>query len=289
MEYQGICHKMHAGLTDLVTDQRALKANVEYQFILDRSTIDLPFVLGQDIELEWSGQIYCISCGSKTPKSYSQGHCFKCFKTKASCDMCIMKPETCHYHLGTCREEKFAQEVCFQPHIVYLANSSALKVGITRLGQMPTRWLDQGATQALPIMKVGSRRLSGQLETMFAEQVADKTDWRKLLKGEAPSLDLPQLRDQLLDDFAPHIEKIRDEFSLSLDFNENVEILETEQPREFIYPVAMYPEKIKSHNLDKTPKIRGKLQGIKGQYLMLDTGVINIRKYTGYQLTIRSE
>ena len=289
MEYQGICHKMHAGLTDLVTDQRALKANVEYQFILDRSTIDLPFVLGQDIELEWSGQIYCISCGSKTPKSYSQGHCFKCFKTKASCDMCIMKPETCHYHLGTCREEKFAQEVCFQPHIVYLANSSALKVGITRLGQMPTRWLDQGATQALPIMRVGSRRLSGQLETMFAEQVADKTDWRKLLKGEAPSLDLPQLRDQLLDDFAPHIEKIRDEFSLSLDFNENVEILETEQPREFIYPVAMYPEKIKSHNLDKTPKIRGKLQGIKGQYLMLDTGVINIRKYTGYQLTIRSE
>lgn len=289
MEYQGICHKMHAGLTDLVTDQRALKANVEYQFILDRSTIDLPFVLGQDIELEWSGQIYCISCGSKTPKSYSQGHCFKCFKTKASCDMCIMKPETCHYHLGTCREEQFAQEVCFQPHIVYLANSSALKVGITRLGQMPTRWLDQGATQALPIMKVGSRRLSGQLETMFAEQVADKTDWRKLLKGEAPSLDLPQLRDQLLDDFAPHIEQIRDEFSLSLDFNENVEILETEQPREFIYPVAMYPEKIKSHNLDKTPKIRGKLQGIKGQYLMLDTGVINIRKYTGYQLTIRSE
>ena len=289
MEYQGICHKMHAGLTDLVTDQRALKANVEYQFILDRSTIDLPFVLGQDIELEWSGQIYCISCGSKTPKSYSQGHCFKCFKTKASCDMCIMKPETCHYHLGTCREEQFAQEVCFQPHIVYLANSSALKVGITRLGQMPTRWLDQGATQALPIMKVGSRRLSGQLETMFAEQVADKTDWRKLLKGEAPSLDLPQLRDQLLDDFAPHIAQIRDEFSLSLDFNENVEILETEQPREFIYPVAKYPEKIKSHNLDKTPKIRGKLQGIKGQYLMLDTGVINIRKYTGYQLTIRSE
>ena len=289
MEYQGICHKMHAGLTDLVTDQRALKANVEYQFILDRSTIDLPFVLGQEIELEWSGQIYCISCGSKTPKSYSQGHCFKCFKTKASCDMCIMKPETCHYHLGTCREEKFAQEVCFQPHIVYLANSSALKVGITRLGQMPTRWLDQGATQALPIMRVGSRRLSGQLETMFAEQVADKTDWRKLLKGEAPSLDLTQLRDQLLDDFAPHIAQIRDEFSLSLDFNENVEILETEQPREFIYPVAEYPEKIKSHNLDKTPKIRGKLQGIKGQYLMLDTGVINIRKYTGYQLTIRSE
>ena len=290
MQYQGICHKMHAGLKDLsVTDQQTHKANVEYKFILDRTQIDLPFILGQEIELEWTGKIHCVSCGSKTPKSYSQGHCFKCFKTKASCDMCIMKPETCHYHLGTCREEQFAQEVCFQPHIVYLANSSALKVGITRLGQMPTRWLDQGATQALPIMQVGSRRLSGQLEIMFAEQVADKTDWRKLLKGEATPLDLTEIRDQLLDEFSPQIEMIRDEFSMSLDFSEGVEILEQELPREFIYPVAAYPEKIKSHNLDKTPKIRGKLKGIKGQYLLLDTGVINIRKYTGYEIAIRSE
>ena len=290
MELQGICHKMHADLKDLsVTDQQSHKANVEYKFVLDRSQIERPFQLGQEIELEATGSIYCVSCGSKPPKSYSQGHCFKCMKTKASCDMCIMKPETCHYHLGTCREESFAREVCFQPHIVYLANSSALKVGITRLGQMPTRWLDQGATQALPIMKVGSRRLSGQLEVMFGTQVADKTDWRKLLKGEAEPLNLIEARDELLNEFGSHIEMIRDEFSMSLDFNENVEILEHELPREFIYPVDIYPEKIKSHNLDKTPVIRGKLQGIKGQYLIMDTGVINIRKYTGYELKIRAE
>jgi hypothetical protein len=290
MEFQGICHKMHAGLqAPSVTDQQTIKANVEYKFILDRSEINLPFQLGQEIEIEWTGQIFCVSCGNKTSKSFSQGHCFKCFKTKASCDMCIMKPETCHYHLGTCREEQFAQDVCFQPHIVYLANSSALKVGITRISQMPTRWLDQGATQALPIMKVGSRRLSGQMEIMFGTQVADKTDWRKLLKGEAEPLNLIDVRDQLLEEFAPKIELIRDEFSMSLDFNENVEILEDEKPREFIYPVDQYPEKVKSHNLDKTPIIRGKLQGIKGQYLILDTGVINIRKYSGYELKIRHE
>ena len=290
MELQGICHKMHAGLKNLsVTDQHIQQANVEYKFILDRTEFDLPFSLGQEVEIEWTRKIYCVSCGNKTPKSYSQGHWFKCFKTKASCDMCIMKPETCHYHLGTCREESFAQEVCFQPHIVYLANSSALKVGITRLGQMPTRWLDQGATQALPIMKVGSRRLSGQLEVMFGEQVADKTDWRKLLKGEADPINLLEIRDQLLTEFEPQIEMIRDEFSMSLDFNEGVEILETELPREFIYPVEQYPEKVKSHNLDKTPIIRGVLQGIKGQYLILDTGVINIRKYSGYELKVRGE
>ena len=200
-----------------------------------------------------------------------------------------MKPETCHYHLGTCREDSFAHEVCFQPHIVYLANSSALKVGITRLGQMPTRWLDQGATQALPIMKVGSRRLSGQLEIMFGSQVADKTDWRKLLKGEAAPLNLIEVREQLIEEFAPKIQTIRDEFSQNLEFNETVELLDQEPPREFVYPVEQYPEKIKSHNLDKTPIIRGKLQGIKGQYLILDTGVINIRKYTGYELKIRAE
>ena len=289
MELQGICHKMRAGLTDLsVTDQQAHKANVEYKFILDRSEINLPFRLGEEIEIEATGNIHCVSCGVKTPKSYSQGHCFKCFKTKAACDMCIMKPETCHYHLGTCREDSFAHEVCFQPHIVYLANSSALKVGITRLGQMPTRWLDQGATQALPIMQVGSRRLSGQLEIMFGSQVADKTDWRKLLKGEAEPLNLIEIRERLIEEFAPKIQSIRDEFSQNLEFNETIEPLENELPREFVYPVDQYPEKIKSHNLDKTPIIRGKLHGIKGQYLILDTGVINIRKYTGYEIKIRT-
>ncbi|EPF73361.1 DUF2797 domain-containing protein [Acinetobacter rudis] len=290
MERQGICHKMHAALLENnVTDSSLHQANVEYKFNLDRTVVDLPFQLGQEIEIEWTGKIYCVSCGNATPKSYSQGHCFKCFKTKASCDLCIMKPETCHYHLGTCREDSFAHEVCFQPHIVYLANSSALKVGITRLGQMPTRWLDQGATQALPIMKVGSRRLSGQLETMFANEVADKTDWRKLLKGQAEPLNLIEIRDQLVERFSPKIQTIREEFSQNLEFNEGVELLENEQQRQFIYPVESYPEKIKSHNLDKTPVIRGVLQGIKGQYLLLDTGVINIRKYTGYELIIRAE
>ena len=289
MELQGICHKMHAGLRDLnVTDQQTCKANVEYKFILDRAEVDLPFNLGQDIEIEWTGNIYCVSCGAKTKKSFSQGHCFRCFKTKAACDMCVLKPESCHYHLGTCREDTFAQEVCFQPHIVYLANSSGLKVGITRLNHMPGRWLDQGATQALPILKVGSRRLSGHLEVMFGSQVADKTDWRKLLKGEAEPVNLVEKREQLIAEFAPKIAQIRDEFSQNLQFNENVELLDQEMSREFIYPVEQYPEKIKSHNLDKTQKIHGVLQGIKGQYLLLDTGVINIRKYTGYELILRA-
>ncbi len=123
---------------------------------------------------------------------------------------------------------------------------------------------------------------------MFGSQISDKTDWRKLLKGEAEPVNLIEKRDQLIEEFAPKIAQIQDEFSQNLHFNESVELLDQELPCEFIYPVEQYPEKIKSHNLDKTLKIRGVLQGIKGQYLILDTGVINIRKYTGYELILRA-
>lgn len=283
MELQGICHKMHADLVDQrITNQNTEQAQVEYSLVLDQSKVEFPFALGEKIQIEWTGTIHCISCGCKTPKSYAQGHCFKCFKTKASCDLCIMKPETCHHHLGTCREEAFAQRVCFQPHIVYLANSSALKVGITRISQMPTRWLDQGASQALPIMQVASRRLSGQVEVMLGEVVADKTNWRALLKGTAEPLNLIQIRDELLTQFSSQILQLREEL------NQSIQILETEKMKAFIYPILEYPTKIKSHNLDKTPLIEGTLQGIKGQYLILDTGVINLRKYTGYHIKIRA-
>lgn len=288
MELQGICHKMHADLVNQrISEHHTEMADVEYTFILDQSKVEFPFSLGETLQIEWTGNVQCTSCGAKTPKSYAQGHCFKCFKTKASCDLCIMKPETCHYHLGTCREEDFAQRICFQPHIVYLANSSALKIGITRISQMPTRWLDQGASQALPIMQVGSRRLSGHIETMFKSKVADKTNWRALLKADAEPLNLIQIRNQLLEEFAPHIQQIRKQFSQNLDLTESVHILENERVKEFLFPVNTYPTKIKSHNLDKTPLIQGVLQGIKGQYLILDTGVINMRKYTGYEIILR--
>lgn len=284
MEYQGICHKMQASLQPASMPTNAhTPSHVEYKFVLDQFNTDLMHLIGQSIQIEWTGRIFCTSCGKKTPKSYSQGHCFKCFKTTAECDMCILKPETCHFHLGTCRDEQFAQSVCFQPHIVYLANSSALKVGITRIQNMPTRWLDQGATQAMPILKVGSRRMSGYVETLLAQMISDKTDWRKLLKGEATPLDLEEEKHNILDQFSFELA------GLANDFPEDELIFLEQEGLEFRYPVQHYPSKISSHNLDKTVLIQGMLQGIKGQYLLMDTGVINIRKYTGYELILRTE
>ena len=269
MELQGICHKMHAALkTHSVTDQSTSKANVEYKFILDRSETDLPFILGQELEIEWTGNLFCTSCGSKTPKSYSQGHCFKCFKTKAECDLCIMKPETCNYHLGTCREDEFAHKVCFQPHIVYLALSSEVKVGVTRKTQVPTRWIDQGAVQAIPIVEVPNRYLAGITEVALKNHFADKTNWQKMLKNEVPNMDLIAERNKVFDwlpnevkDYFPKEEKI-----IQMDF-----------------PVLQYPKKVSSLNLDKTPNFSGKLAGIKGQYLLFEDGtVFNVRTYEGY-------
>ena len=115
----------------------------------------------------------------------------------AQCDICIVRPEKCHYHEGTCREPDWADDHCMQPHIVYLANSSGVKVGITRHTQIPTRWIDQGASQALQIFRVPHRYLSGLVEVALKEHVSDRTDWRRMLKGSPKPVDLEQRRDEL--------------------------------------------------------------------------------------------
>lgn len=138
--------------------------------------VGLNACLGRPVRLTWSGAIACTHCGRATRKSFAQGYCYPCFKKLAQCDTCIVKPETCHFFAGTCREPAWAERHCFQPHVVYLANSSGLKVGITRGTQVPTRWLDQGAIQALPILEVATRQQSGFVEMLFKEEVADRTN-----------------------------------------------------------------------------------------------------------------
>ena len=236
--------------------------------------------IGKSLRLEFTGNIHCIGCGRKTSKSFAQGFCYPCFKSLASCDMCIMKPETCHYHLGTCREPEWGETHCMQDHIVYLANSSGLKVGITRGTQIPTRWIDQGATQAIPMFRVGNRLHSGLLEVTIKKQVSDRTDWRKLLKGEADSVDLVALRQQIFNNAEQDLEQLKQD-NPELEW----EFLDAD-PIVLSFPVETYPQKISSLNFDKNPIVEGVLQGIKGQYLILDSGVINIRKFAGYEVTV---
>jgi hypothetical protein len=148
---------------------------VDYSFVLNGDLISLNNKLGSTIKLSYLGEINCFACGKKTKKSYSNGFCFICARSLAQCDLCILKPELCHFTRGTCREPSWGIQNCFIPHIIYLANSSGVKVGIMRESQMPTRWIDQGAVQALPICRVKSRYQSGLIEIAIAKLINDRT------------------------------------------------------------------------------------------------------------------
>ena len=254
---------------------------VQYQFRLGELRIPVNPLIGKTVRLEYLGAIHCVNCGRKTKTSFSQGYCYPCMTKLASCDVCIMAPEKCHYDAGTCREPSWGEQFCMTDHVVYLANSSGIKVGITRASQLPTRWLDQGASQALPIVRVATRQQSGLVEDLFRSQVADRTNWRALLKGEAQAVDLLAVRDQLFDSCAAGIHMLQARFGLQA-----IQPLHDVEPLQIRYPVSEYPTKVVSFNLDKTPIVEGTLMGIKGQYLIFDTGVINIRKYTAYQLAV---
>jgi len=273
MKYTGNIQKMQTRLND----------TVQYHLPIGDELVDMNVLLGSEINLTYQGEINCIACDRKTKKSFSQGFCYPCFQSLAQCDMCIMKPEKCHYAEGTCREPEWGEQFCFQDHYVYLANSSGLKVGITRGTQIPTRWMDQGATQAIPIFKVKNRLTSGLVEVIFKNHVADKTSWQKMLKGEADKLDMQARRDEL---FALSKSAL-DDLTDSLD-SDAITFLDNESVIDINFPVETYPEKVKSFNFDKTPEVSGVLNGIKGQYLILDNGVLNMRKFGGYKLTLET-
>ncbi len=141
----------------------SLASPIQYQLPIDDKLVSMNEHIGDSVSLHYSGEIHCIECGRRTNKSYNRGYCYPCFISLAACDLCIMKPETCHYHLGTCREPQWGETHCMQDHYVYFANSSGIKVGITRGTQIPTRWIDQGASQALAVFRVSNRLLSGKI------------------------------------------------------------------------------------------------------------------------------
>lgn len=258
-----------------------LEQPVSYKIPLGDNEVPLNPLIAKKIKLEYSGNIFCVSCGRKSNKSFNQGYCYPCFQKLAQCDSCIIHPEKCHFDQGTCREPVWGEKYCMQDHIVYLANSSGLKIGITRATQIPTRWIDQGATQALAIIRVRTRLQSGILEIMFKEHVADKTNWREMLKGDAEPLDMLAKSKLLLAKCESEIKELEARFGFFA-----ISVLNGIEPLEINYPVEIYPEKIASFNFDKDPKIEAKLLGIKGQYLIFENGVINLRRFSGYEIKL---
>ncbi len=251
----------------------------QYQITTPEGPIAVHELIGREFKIHYQKEINCCHCGKKTNKSYSGGYCFPCSMKLAECDLCILRPETCHFARGTCREPAWGEQNCMIDHYVYLANSSGLKVGITRTTQIPTRWIDQGAVAALPIMKVGTRHLSGLFEKLISSEISDKTDWRKMLKGEQVIINLEEKRDEIFHLFGEDIDRMESDYG-----SDKVQILERETPVAIEYPVQEFPTKVSSLSFDKHEVVGGILQGIKGQYLIFNTGVINIRSHTGYKV-----
>ena len=260
---------MKGNLLKMKTRYTDAKSPVEYSLPLGENEVPLNKLLGEKIQLQFSGDIHCIATGEKIKKSYNQGYSYKAFSTLARCDLCIVKPELCHYAKGTCREPKWGEENCMIDHFVYVSVSSHLKVGITRHSQLPTRWIDQGASYALTIAKVKDRLTSGLIESEISKNFSDRTNWRAMLKGDIEEIDLEQVREQIYEDYGD----ILDEY--------DAEDLDSEVCH-ICYPIIELPQKIKSLSFDKEQIIEGTLLGIKGQYLIFDIGVLNIRKHQGY-------
>ena len=271
MSYSGTIRKMRSQLGDGDNPVTYHLPLIDKEDESKESLVPVNDYLGKKIVMEFQEGIFDIYDGKPIKKSYGQGFSYKNFISLARCDSCIVKPELCHYQKGTCREPKWGEEHCFIPHVIYLSITSGVKVGITRETQVPTRWVDQGAVYALPILKVADRKTSGMVEIELAKTMADKTNWRNMLKGQYEFVDLQMMRDQIFDE---HGDLLDDADADDLD----------EEVLEIKYPILEVPEKFSSLSFDKKDKIEGTLLGIKGQYLILDTGVINMRKHQGYHI-----
>lgn len=249
-----------------------LKTDVQYSLVNPEGELIINQLIGKTIRIKYLDQINCIHCERKTRKSYGQGFCFSCYNTLPQADPAIVRPELDKAHLGISRDMEWAKKNSLVDHFVYLSISSSLKVGITRATQIPTRWVDQGATKAIRIARVPYRQISGLIEVELKNHFADKTNWRLMLSDKIDkNLDLLAERDK-----AHQI--------LSKNFKD---YLIDDNITEINYPVLSFPEKLKSISLDKVPDFQERLIGIKGQYLVFENGyVFNVRKHSGYNVEI---
>ncbi len=249
---------------------------VGYHLRLGGQLVDMNALVGKNVRLRYQGRINCIRCGRETKTSFFQGYCYSCFISAPEAEECVLNPEKCRAHEGVARDMEFARDHCLIPHVVYLAESGGVKVGVTRYSQVPGRWIDQGASQAIELARTPNRYLAGVLEVALKKVMSDKTNWRKMLSASGDGEnDMFRLKEEVIKlvpgGFLPYI-------------SEDVPVISLH------YPVLRYAMKISSVNLEKEGEAGGVLSGIRGQYLIFDEGkVINIRKYGGYLVEMETD
>jgi len=256
MPYEGVLQKM----------QTEMGSPIQYYLIFPNDFLNLNQMLDKELQIRLI-KYQCLNCGQDRP-IYRQGFCKSCFYEIPNAGDWIMRPELSTAHLDKeDRDLEYEKKVQLQPHIVYLANSSNIKVGVTRKSQVPTRWIDQGAHEAIGIVEVPNRYLAGITEVALKEYIGDKTNWRKMLTNEVDDEDLVAWRNRL----RPYIPEEAAPY-----------FLENNTETHLDFPVLHYPDKVKSLNLGRTPDFKGVLKGIKGQYLIFgDNTVFNVRGSEG--------
>ena len=257
MHYEGVLQKM----------QTEWETPIQYYLLLPGDFLHVNLLLGRRLGIRFI-KYQCLQCGEDLP-IFRQGFCRSCFFETPRAGEWIMHPELSRAHLGEeDRDLEFEKKMQLQPHVVYLANSSSVKVGVTRKSQIPTRWIDQGAHEAIEIVETPNRYLAGITEVALKEHISDKTNWRSMLTGKIEDVDLLAWRGRLRE-YIP--EEARPYF------------IESTRESHMEFPVLRYPQKVKSLNLEKQPEYTGKLMGIKGQYLIFeDDTVFNVRGSEGY-------
>jgi hypothetical protein len=247
------------------------EAPVQYFLTLGEDRVRVNELLGKKIHMEYQGHIHCIRCGRETKKSFAQGYCYPCFTTAPETEECVLRPELCRAHEGVARDMAYAQDHCLIDQVVYLSLTSTLKVGVTRTTQVPTRWIDQGAVAAIELARTPNRHTAGLMEVALKQHMADKTNWRRMLTGAV--------------DEGIRLEQEKARMAAMLPSELSGYVSREDRIWEFSYPVLQSPGKVGSLNFDKTPRVEGVLEGIKGQYLIFrGNRVINIRKFGGYQV-----
>ena len=230
-------------------------------------------LIDKKVRFIFNDTIICILCGSKTKKSFAQGYCYPCFRNSPETSECILRPELCRAHLGESRDMEWSNWHCCSDHFVYMAYTGNLKVGVTRSSQIPTRWIDQGATKAIKICQTPNRYLAGEIEVYLKQFYSDRTNWRKMLIG----------------DFQEDIDfnLAKEEVKLKLERQYKEFVLDKERWQDIRFPQFIFPSSPKSISFDKIKDYEGIIKSIKGQYIIFKNGdVLNIRKHTGYEIII---
>lgn len=271
MKAEGNIRKMKTRLEDEVQYQLPL-----FEILDSGEMVDMNALIGKEICITHSGQINCVVTGKKINKTFGDGMSYEAFATSPMAVESIIRPELSRIHEGIAlRDKEWEEEHHNKPHVVYLSLTSGIKVGVTRSIQVPYRWIDQGAVQAILFAEVPYRQLAGLIEVEMKDHIADKTHWQKMLKNIFTNeMELDAMKEHLLDELPEEYHDfVSDDDSIT----------------EIKYPVLAYPQKVKSMKLDKVPVIEKKLMGIKGQYLLFDDDtVINLRSHAGYRIRIEA-